>query len=160
MANLKILWLNFIINLMPLKFRFSAKVDTVYFSYTHFTSYVQRVKYSKWLICRVPCLTSTCQVQMHVAIPVMSGNQIQRNYQWCARCQLLITLTDRRIHVKRPTINRIDPSRMHKLQHKAIFWKCLLSQLASNTIVLIEIWKRIDNKREKLWNVLRLSLYA
>lgn len=27
----------------------------------------------------------------------------------CARCQLLIILTDRRVHVKRPTISWTDP---------------------------------------------------
>jgi hypothetical protein len=47
---------------------------------------------------------------MRIAIPVMSARQIRRNYQRCARCQLLITLIDRRMQAKQ----RSDPYQIHE----------------------------------------------
>lgn len=73
-------------------------------------------KYSNWLMFCVPRLTSTCQVQMHVAIPVMSDNQIQRNYQ-CVRIMSIINYPNWQSPTNETTINWADTSRKHMFQH-------------------------------------------
>lgn len=73
----------------------------------------RRIGHSKWRNKRVPRLTSSCQAQMYIAIPVMSGNPNprRRNYRWLhTRCQLLITRrTD--ACARETMINRIDTLR-------------------------------------------------